>query len=527
MGEDKDNLLNSDDLKAAQAYLKRKDEQSNTSLYDHFAKVLSTLLDRRPENAIGAFEDFSLECKVPISEPPKEGDGQDNVKESDIKTLSSAILTQKLFEKDPDRDGEIDNDEELETALPNLMDLSFFFEQASVGLSQEEIFKVWLSLKILVDSKPLQTVRFWGKIFGLENNYYVAEVDYREGGLEEEEDEEREKEEEEEAGRDKEDEDKDDDEDKDEEDDTPKPNWVPPPVIPREEYRSGTNKYIYFVTTGFGGSWIKLPHVTPAEIVAARQIKKFFTGRLDAPIVSYPPFPGNEANYLRAQIARITASTHISPAGYYAFEDEEEEEEEEVRETYVINPEFEGVNPRELMDTSVNSWVHHCMNILPQGRCVWHNPVTKNEDEFDDEDDEDEQDEIDEPQPESGPPLLASVNEDEEVNNLPAWSPYLSSNFLPQYAVAAMRSNRWPGAYAFAHDTKFENIYIGWGQKYVAHGYTPPSLPPVMEEYPMGPEVTEIEDPTVEEEQEAKARQEVDAEPGDDGDEVDDEDEDD
>ena len=34
-------------------------------------------------------------------------------------------------------------------------------------------------------------------------------------------------------------------------------------------------------------------------------------------------------NYLRAQIARITASTHISPAGFYAFEDEEEEEEEE------------------------------------------------------------------------------------------------------------------------------------------------------------------------------------------------------
>ena len=29
-----------------------------------------------------------------------------------------------------------------------------------------------------------------GKMFGLENNYYIAEVDYREGGLEEEEEEE-------------------------------------------------------------------------------------------------------------------------------------------------------------------------------------------------------------------------------------------------------------------------------------------------------------------------------------------------
>ena len=53
------------------------------------------------------------------------------------------------------------------------------------------------------------------------------------------------------------------------------------------------------------------------------------------------------------------------------------------------------------------------MYLPRQGRCIWHNPVTKNEDEFDDEEAEDEQEEIDEPQPESGPPLLASVNEDD------------------------------------------------------------------------------------------------------------------
>lgn len=45
-------------------------------------------------------------------------------------------------------------------------------------------------------------------------------------------------------------------------------------------------------------------------------------------VVSYPPFPGNEANYLRAQIARISATTHISPLGYYMFEEEEDEEDE-------------------------------------------------------------------------------------------------------------------------------------------------------------------------------------------------------
>lgn len=68
--------------------------------------------------------------------------------------------------------------------------------------------------------------------------------------------------------------------------------------------------------------------MTPAQIQSARKVKKFLTGRLDAPVVCFPPFPGNEANYLRAQIARISAGTHISPLGFYQFDEEEEEEEE-------------------------------------------------------------------------------------------------------------------------------------------------------------------------------------------------------
>ena len=36
-----------------------------------------------------------------------------------------------------------------------------------------------------------------------------------------------------------------------------------------------------------GRAWVSLPSVTPAQIVAARQIKKYFTGRLDAPVSIY------------------------------------------------------------------------------------------------------------------------------------------------------------------------------------------------------------------------------------------------
>ncbi|KAL4676607.1 hypothetical protein H8959_010752 [Pygathrix nigripes] len=56
---------------------------------------------------------------------------------------------------------------------------------------------------------------------------------------------------------------------------------------------------------------------------------------------------------------------------------------------------------------------------------------------------------------------------------------------------------------------KFENFYIGWGHKYSPDNYTPPVPPPVYQEYPSGPEITEMDDPSVEEEQAFRAAQEA------------------
>ena len=48
-----------------------------------------------------------------------------------------------------------------------------------------------------------------------------------------------------------------------------------------------------------------------------------------------------------------------------------------------------------------------------KGRCKWFNPVQKAEDEFEDEEDEgEEKEQIDEPEPEQGPALLTSIDQD-------------------------------------------------------------------------------------------------------------------
>ena len=53
----------------------------------------------------------------------------------------------------------------------------------------------------------------------------------------------------------------------------------------------------------------------------------------------------------------------------------------------------------------------------------------------------------------------------------------------------------------------FENIYIGWGQKYYPNSFTPLSPPSLMEEYPEDLNCQEQDDPTVEEEQNLKERE--------------------
>lgn len=64
--------------------------------------------------------------------------------------------------------------------LPDLIDEANFFEWGGVGLGKEEVFRISLSLKHLLETNPLQSVRFFGKIFGKHNDYLIAETEYKE-----------------------------------------------------------------------------------------------------------------------------------------------------------------------------------------------------------------------------------------------------------------------------------------------------------------------------------------------------------
>ncbi|XP_073742634.1 radial spoke head protein 6 homolog A isoform X2 [Callorhinus ursinus] len=396
----------------AKAYLLQTSVSCSLSLYEHLVNLLTKILNQRPEDPLSLLESLNRTTQWEWFHPRLDTMRDDPEMEP---TYETADRQKGLFLRSGAAgEGEQEMEEEVaETAVPNVMETAFYFEQAGVALSSDESFRIFMALKQLVEQQPIHTCRFWGKVLGLSRSYLVAEVEFREG---EEEGEEEEVEEPMEGGEglDAHAEEEGEEDEEKVTDVIPKPMWKPPPVIPKEESRSGTNKYLYFVCNEPGRPWTRLPHVTPIQIVQARKIKKFFTGYLDAPVISFPPFPGNEASYLRAQIARISAATHISPLGFYQFGEEEGDEEEggAGRDSYEENPDFEGIPVLELVDSMAN-WVHHTQHILPQGRCTWVNPLQKTEEEEELGEEEEKADEgLEDMEQEVGPPLLTPLSED-------------------------------------------------------------------------------------------------------------------
>lgn len=129
---------------------------------------------------------------------------------------------------------------------------------------------------------------------------------------------------------------------------------------PAEPLGSGTNEFQYFVCHRLGdAAFTRLPDARPEHIRAARALKRLLVGHLAAPVSTFPPFPWTEAEFLRAQIARIGAATVLAPAGWFS------QEEDEAGGVAVVpaEEELEPVPmPEEDMDAWLGNWVHLCVS---------------------------------------------------------------------------------------------------------------------------------------------------------------------
>jgi radial spoke head protein 4A len=209
-----------------------------------------------------------------------------------------------------------------------------------------------------------------------------------------------------------------------------------------------------------------------------------------------------------------------------------DEDEEDVPEFIQENEEFEALDAESLKEAE--NWCHHVAHLLKQGRtAAWAPPEGEEEEE------EEEEGAEEEAEPEEAQPMLTGLDtdalpakgdeeeEEDEETKFKLWR-FAAFPEDTQHKVSAAFSLNWPGAVAVAQGSRFANVYVGWGQKFLQEVYSPPPPPVVMKEYVSAFNPEEAEegetDPMIEQVDPQPPKADEDNE-GDEGDNDDDDDE--
>lgn len=240
---------------------------------------------------------------------------------------------------------------EVEGDMGDVLNEFKLLQRAGVGFGQAFSMRLYLALKTLLhrnlgarEGEKIVRVRSWGKVLGLSADYLVAEC-VMEGRQ-------------------------------------PLPavrEGLPASVVPPDavgdsfaDFVTSSNHFVYYVTNAPSEEWVRLPDAQPRQIAAALNIKRAFTGDLSAPVSSKAPFPGKEAEYLRAQIARISHATRIAPRGHLVdVTDYEGGGDLTVGQSEEGT--FFGLTIDEMCDLRNKAWVHASNDLLPQGRASYYN----------------------------------------------------------------------------------------------------------------------------------------------------------
>lgn len=248
--------------------------------------------------------------------------------------------------------------------------------------------------------------------------------------------------------------------------------------------KDSVNQYTYFVTNSPLKPWTRLPDIKPSQILNSRNIKHLFSGNINAKIFTNPFFYDTEKVYLRAQIARISASTTLVPKGVMKFAEDSTREIEE-------NTPEEGdleYPPTQQMASS-SQWLHLSPSILKQGRMkhVLPNPGP-GEEEL-----EEEERMKNEVKKDPFIPRLQPIDSDAStIGGNPAWQ-IRSYNInttqthsrtgkeTVNFGTVVLRSQWWPGSITFYNNQRVQQLYVGDGQKNVLQNTTFfPVITPIM-----------------------------------------------
>ncbi|VVC28841.1 Radial spokehead-like protein [Cinara cedri] len=557
-----------------------KKEDQNINVYSHLKSILDKLLVEKPKNPLETFEEYShlLKRTYNLNEEYNfERVFVDAINRSDCRkrlhmykcSLKKQRGKQKHYYdsntniKSKSEDTNINDDIEVQ----NLWDVNHMFNKADCGLPTDEVSLISLTMNKMAQLNKFKSIKFWGKIFGLKCTYFVIECEWTDvelhrklmmGNYKSKS-----------SGqsdsnlstmcteyicnqinkKDSIDSDSirssetnansqitgnsssDDFSNYSSENNSSQLRSEIPSEIPPEKFGTGTNRNVYFFTNNLNSKWTELDSVQPHNIVEARKIKRYFTGKLYEPLNSFPNFNGLEIDYLRAQIARISSSTSICPKGYYVIDrkgdqsakldvrstisskstaiissnswknlkksvdhkyieelylnsdTDNEDEDIDISKLFdydlTINKNFMVIPSKNLIE--LHNWVHKNPRIDTTGMTtdksdflVGTDSKVNNTDISDEmmylNEAEEEFDSYAEPS--SKTDLFGNLKNDVTNEGMPAWKGVICSQPNARHKCIMMKSNLWPGAYAITYKSKTDFVYIGWAQKQDSSWYS-------------------------------------------------------
>lgn len=238
-------------------------------LYSHLTEVFNRIMLHHPHDGFDRFETISMLVKRSNFKICKyKSDEEVNNKQKVVTNQEALDFIKKaqcLLDERPITDekqirGVLFQDHKC--VLPNFVEQAETLEWVGIGFGEDTSYLIQKSLKRLQAVTGTTQLRFFGKLFGQTQDYWVAY-----GVLNQQEEQ--------------------------------------PSTREQEKRGTGLNATVFWVTHNLMNDWIQLPDLQPNQVIAARSIVKLLTGNLNATIDTNPPFPGKERHLLRAQLARI------------------------------------------------------------------------------------------------------------------------------------------------------------------------------------------------------------------------------
>ena len=399
---------------------------SKKLIYDdtnHLNELIKEIVSLHKEDGYDNFEEISMYIKKKMTKLTLEYEPYPYIpkklviltpKEEKVLQESSKIKISKT--------------KEISNYMEDILSHATILEWAGINFNQIEWYKIRLSMKKLLTENKCEYIRFFGKIYGINSDYYIIQGIVK---------------------------------------DYPMKN---PQKHVESRGNEGINRFTFWVSDSLLEYWNELPDITHEQLVSSRLFKYIFTGDLNAKVKSFVPFPGKEMHLLKCQIVRILHSSSIVPKGYQKLSENYKDQLEGKIVEY--DEEYKPLSFEEMKDPEFANWTHEYAYIYPNGKVI--DPSIENQVERMKGIGEDEGYKIKE-------------GEGEEVTEVDAkyWKIKVAGDTMmhvvPEkepitHAVIHIVNERWPGTHCVWKEGVFCNIYIGFGYKDVDECFNPTQL---------------------------------------------------